>query len=92
MNKIDMIEDLKRVADEVDRELPTRTQYRNLGSFSDHAIKTGFGTFRAFRRAAGLEELTGGRRDRLALARHNGQLNWLEHPVVKHLLVLSKPH
>jgi hypothetical protein len=70
MNNSDMIEDLKRVASKVDTDMPTRSQYRDLGNYSDHAIKEGFGTFRAFRRAAGLEENSGARKDRYALARH----------------------
>ena len=71
MNNSDMIEDLKRVASKVDTDMPTRSQYRDLGNYSDHAIKEGFGTFRAFRRAAGLEESTGARKDRFAIGRHS---------------------
>lgn len=70
MTNQDIIDDLKRVAVKVDRELITRAQYREHGNFSDHAIKGAFGTFRSARRAAGLEESSGQRRDRFALARH----------------------
>ena len=66
----DIIDDLKRVSRIVDRDLITRAQYREHGNFSDHAIKEEFGTFRAARRASGLEEGSGARKDRYALARH----------------------
>lgn len=66
----DIVNDMKRVAQVVGCDLITRAQYREHGNFSDHAMKETFGTFRAARRAAGLEEGQGGRADRLALARH----------------------
>src|SRR5688572_1903740 len=67
----DIIEDFKRVAQTVGHDLITRAQYREHGNFTDHAIRAGFGTFRAARRAAGLEEVRGMQLDRLALARHS---------------------
>lgn len=68
--KNEIVDDMKRVAQLVGHDLITRAQYREHGNFSDHAMKETFGTFRAARRAAGLEESNGGRHDRLALGRH----------------------
>lgn len=67
---MNIIDDLKRVAADVGTDLISRTQYRELGNFSDHAIKTEYGTFRAARRAAGLEESNGARLQTNAIARH----------------------
>lgn len=67
----DIIDDLKRVSEIVGSDLITRAQYREHGNYTDHALKANFGTFRAARRAAGLEEAHGGKQDRLALARHS---------------------
>lgn len=71
MNKLDIIEDLKRVSKKVERDMVTRSQYREHGNFTDHALRTNFGTFGALRRAAGLEESLGARKDRYAIGKHS---------------------
>lgn len=70
MSNTDIIADFQRVADVAQRKLITRTDYRTHGKFSDHAVQSEFGNFRAARRAAGLEETTGLRQQHNALARH----------------------
>lgn len=65
-----IIADLQMVAAKVGNDLITRSQYREHGNYSDHAIEKTFGSFRAARRAAGLEQSIGARHDSLALARH----------------------
>ena len=62
--------DLVRVADEVGKQLITRSQYREYGEFSDWAIEKHFGNFRTARRAAGLEAPRGSQLDKNKLGRH----------------------
>lgn len=70
MSNTDIVADFQRVADVAGRKLITRSDYRDHGKFSDHAIVTAFGNFRAARRAAGLEDTVGLRQQHNAVARH----------------------
>ena len=65
-----IIKDLQIVAEQLEKKMITRSDYRKHGTYSDHAIKTEFGNFRAARRAAGLEESIGARKESNQLARH----------------------
>lgn len=62
--------DLLRVSKVVDKELVTRSEYREFGDFSDHQIKVNFGNFRAARRASGLEITKGAQLQFNATGRH----------------------
>jgi Homing endonuclease associated repeat len=67
---MNILDDMKRVAGEIGTDVLTRSQYRMAGNYSDHAIVSQYGSFKAAKRAAGLEPTVGARLQNNALARH----------------------
>jgi predicted phosphodiesterase len=66
-----ILDDMLLVSEKVGQTLITRDQYRSHGKFSDYDVQKNFGSFRAARRAAGLEPTRGSQLQLNAVGRHS---------------------